>query len=51
MKRKKVKKAVIGGIATCVGVFGGARLYMNMKKEKAAQKEEERKRIINDAEE
>ena len=36
MGKGKVKKAVIGGIATCVGVFGGAKIYMNMKKRKSS---------------
>ena len=48
MEGKKVKKAILGGIATCVGVFGGAKLYMNMKKEKASAREEERKKVLED---
>lgn len=48
MEGKKVKKAIIGGIATCVGVFGGAKLYMNKKKEKALLREEERKQVLED---
>lgn len=49
MESKKIKKAMIGGIATCVGIFGGAKLYMNKKKEKAALREEERKQVLEDA--
>lgn len=48
MGKGKVKKAVIGGIATCVGVFGGAKIYMNMKKEKAAAKQKERGQVEED---
>lgn len=48
MRKGKVKKAVIGGIATCVGVFGGAKIYMNMKKEKAAAKQREREQVVEE---
>lgn len=48
MEGKKIKKVMIGGIATCVGVFGGAKLYMNKKKEKAALREEKRKQVLED---
>lgn len=39
MESKKVKKAVITGVATVVGVFGGMKLYASKKKEKRAQSE------------
>lgn len=48
MKNNGMKKAVITGIATCVGVFGGAKLYLNKKKEKAAAKEEQRKKELGE---
>lgn len=39
MESKNVKKAVITGVATVVGIFGGMKLYANKKKEKRAQNE------------
>lgn len=50
MEGKKIKKVMIGGIATCVGIFGGAKLYINKKKEKAAIREEAKKQVLDDSE-
>lgn len=43
---KKIKRKTILGIATCIGFFGGMRLYMQEKKADRERREKQREQHI-----